>query len=472
MAPPLFETTTPRRARPSQRVRVGFLVVGLTLAVVLISVTLSAFFGARALSGAVTRGQAAVIRSGLADIQHGWKSGPTQAELEAAVAKLEQLEQLELGIRYVAVRYPDGSGPQIGEPSHAISDAQLRGLAHDEIVEMREVVVVVVPLAPGRPDHPGPNGRPDRIGPNGPPPGHPRPPGHAGPRPGHAGPPPGHGPPIGPPGHLILEFEPIMRTQLLTRARRELGVAITGAALMLLASLVFWRLSHQAEQTEQRLAAQRQLAALGEMSAVLAHELRNPLASLKGHAQLLVEQLEASSGHARAKLKADRVVTEARRLEDLTHGLLAFVRVGEIVREMTSPVAIVESAALDLDRERVQIVTSSAPRAWSLDGPRMQQVLANLIDNALQAAPDQTVEVEVTQRDRTLEFQVRDRGPGVPPAEREQIFAPFHTTRTRGTGLGLAVARRIVELHAGEITVTDNPGGGAVFTVSISQEST
>ncbi|PRQ06185.1 sensor histidine kinase [Enhygromyxa salina] len=453
MAPSLFETTTPRRARPSQRIRVGFLAVGLSLAIVLVSVTLSSFLGARALSEAVTRGQAAVIRSGLSDIQHGWKRDPTQAELEAVVAELEQLEQLELGIRYVAVLHADGSGPRIGTPSRSLDPAELKGLAHDEVVELGEVVIVVVPLAPGAHRHGGPGlGPPERRGPP----------------PDHLGPPPAR---PGPPGHLIVEFEPIMRAELLTRSRRELGVGVTGAALMLLASLGFWRLSHQAERAEQRLAAQRQLAALGEMSAVLAHELRNPLASLKGHAQLLVEQLEGSPAHPRAQRKAERVVSEARRLEDLTHGLLAFVRVGEIVRERTSPVAIVESAAIDLDRDRVQLITSSAPRTWPLDGPRMQQVLANLIDNALQAAPDQPVEVEITQAHGMLEFMVRDRGPGVPADQREQIFAPFHTTRTRGTGLGLAVARRIVELHAGEITVTDNPGGGAVFTVRVRTES-
>ncbi|MCA9686346.1 MAG: two-component sensor histidine kinase, partial [Myxococcales bacterium] len=147
-------------------------------------------------------------------------------------------------------------------------------------------------------------------------------------------------------------------------------VGCAGALIMLMASLVFWRLSLRFEAAEQREAQQRQLAALGEMSAVLAHELRNPLASLKGHAQLLEERLVADGLEQRTLRKAGRVVAEAERLEQLTHGLLAFVRVGELSREPVDPREVVVAALQDLDGERVDLDMDEAPERWSLDRQR------------------------------------------------------------------------------------------------------
>ena len=94
-------------------------------------------------------------------------------------------------------------------------------------------------------------------------------------------------------------------------------------------------------------------------------------------------------------------------------------------------------------------------------------MLGNLLDNAAQAAPEATVHARVHGDARRLVFEIRDHGPGVPPEERARIFEPFHTTRTRGTGLGLAVTQRIVEQHGGTIEVLDAPGGGACFRVTL-----
>jgi two-component system sensor histidine kinase HydH len=95
-------------------------------------------------------------------------------------------------------------------------------------------------------------------------------------------------------------------------------------------------------------------------------------------------------------------------------------------------------------------------------------VLINLLDNALAVTPDdRKVRASVLEDGRDLVFSVRDHGPGVPESERVRIFEPFHTTKVRGTGLGLAVARRIVELHGGSIEVDDAPGGGALFRVRL-----
>jgi signal transduction histidine kinase len=98
----------------------------------------------------------------------------------------------------------------------------------------------------------------------------------------------------------------------------------------------------------------------------------------------------------------------------------------------------------------------------------MEQVLINLLDNALAVTPPGArVTANVATVGGDLVFSVRDRGPGIPAAERARIFEPFHTTKTRGTGLGLALVRRIVDLHGGAIEVRDAPGGGAIFSIEL-----
>jgi two-component system sensor histidine kinase HydH len=199
------------------------------------------------------------------------------------------------------------------------------------------------------------------------------------------------------------------------------------------------------------------------MSAVLAHEIRNPLASLKGHAQLLVENLD---GRDRDRAKAERVVDEAVRLERLTNDLLEFARTGRIERTPCDPAGVLRDAAAAMDADRITVVADGAPPRWSLDAGRMQQVLANLLGNALDAAPGAPVTATVAADGGRLVYRVRDRGPGL-PGDVADLFEPFHTTRVKGVGLGLTVARRLVELHGGTIAARDHPAGGAELTVSI-----
>jgi two-component system sensor histidine kinase HydH len=185
---------------------------------------------------------------------------------------------------------------------------------------------------------------------------------------------------------------------------------------------------------------------------VLAHEIKNPLASLKGNAQLLAGGVEGKQ-----KAKAERVVDEAVRLEKLVSDLLAFVRTGQLDRAPMTPASLVpEGVAADL---------AKAPGTWSLDEPRMRQVIGNLVDNGQAAGGPVTV--RIAEEGRRLVIEVADKGPGVPADERDKIFEPFFTKKTRGTGLGLAVARRVVEAHGGTISVGDAPGGGAIFRVEI-----
>ena len=220
-------------------------------------------------------------------------------------------------------------------------------------------------------------------------------------------------------------------------------------------------------------ARQRRLASLGEMSAVLAHEIRNPLASLKGHAQLLAEQL------------APTTRPSARKAERVVHEAVAAREADERPARLRRAPAPLERVAVDPGRAAarrpprrstpggIALDTARRARRWSLDcGAACSQVLANLLRNAVQASPPGAPRRGRGRRARTAasSIAVRDHGPGCRPGEEERIFEPFFTTRASGTGLGLAVARRIVELHGGTLTRRrTTPRAARVFRVALPQ---
>lgn len=263
----------------------------------------------------------------------------------------------------------------------------------------------------------------------------------------------------------IVEIEPIQATTLRESSNLTLGIGVLAALSLLGVAIVLVRREARRNADERLRERERRLASLGEMSAVLAHEIKNPLASLKGNAQLLAQMLAKILPEGdKPRAKAERVVDEAVRLEQLTNDLLQFVRTGAIKRTAVDPAALIRAAAESVPGE-VTIDTTGAPAAWSLDAGRMREVVINLVDNAVAAGPPVTVAVRGERE--LLVIEVTDQGPGVPEDDRDKIFEPFHTGKTQGTGLGLAVARRVVELHGGTLAVLTSPRGGAVFRAEI-----
>jgi two-component system sensor histidine kinase HydH len=264
---------------------------------------------------------------------------------------------------------------------------------------------------------------------------------------------------------MVLEFEPSLAVELRARATTTLISSTVAAVLLVGAAGIFARRARRADDLMERLAQSERLAALGTMSAVLAHEIKNPLAALKGNAQLLVEGLDEGT---RPRAQADRVVSSAVRLQGLVDNLLDFARSGGLERAALDPAEVLCAAAEDAS-PRATIDLEGAPATWSLDGVRLRQVLENLLRNAEQASPGK-VTASVRREGERLIYAVCDEGAGIPEGETERIFEPFHTTKTRGVGLGLTVARRVVELHGGTITAGNRPGGGAVFEIVIPRE--
>lgn len=264
---------------------------------------------------------------------------------------------------------------------------------------------------------------------------------------------------------MAFEFEPLLATGLAQRARTTFFLATGVAALLALAAVILWRRAEREELLGARLAQAERLASLGTMSAVLAHEIKNPLASLKGNAQLLAESLPADG---RSRAQADRVVDGALRLQGLVQNLLDFARGGPIERTETDPAELLFLAAEDA-APAATLEMDDAPPSWSLDAIRMRQVLENLLRNAMQASKQGVVKARVFLEDDQLVYLVEDDGPGFPPEVLETLFEPFFTTKSRGVGLGLAVARRIVLMHGGTIRAQNKADGGAELKITIPQ---
>src|SRR5690606_14495051 len=174
---------------------------------------------------------------------------------------------------------------------------------------------------------------------------------------------------------IVIELEPVRASALRESAALTLGIGALAAASLLGVAIVLVRREARRNAEERKRERERRLASLGEMSAILAHEIKNPLASLKGNAQLLAAMLPAGE---KPRAKAARVVDEAVRLERLTNELLEFVRTGELRRAPTDPAALVREAAASVAGE-VEVDTGSAPAAWSLDPGRMREVIVNLV---------------------------------------------------------------------------------------------
>lgn len=238
------------------------------------------------------------------------------------------------------------------------------------------------------------------------------------------------------------------------------------------------RLLAESALRERRLEAealrQGRLAAMGEMAAMLAHEVRNPLGAMELFTGLLLQDLRDRPDTQRLARQVAQGIVD---LNHLVTNLLEFTRT-QVPRQAVVDCATVLEDALrytaDLRAAHGVTVTrrydATTPAAHA-DPELLRPVLLNLIRNAVQAMPGGgAVTVAVTgsgDAGDAVDVTVTDTGPGVPRAEQETIFRPFYTTRAKGTGLGLAVARELVQAMGGTLGVTSAVGQGACFTVRL-----
>jgi signal transduction histidine kinase len=228
------------------------------------------------------------------------------------------------------------------------------------------------------------------------------------------------------------------------------------------------RLREQLTTANEALQRSRRLAALGEMAAGIAHEIRNPLTSIHLYAGMLSKDL---ADRPESRSIADQIAQAVRSLDAVVNDVLSFARelvirpteadygdsIEQALRDM-QPMLAHGDISLHVDRPEELV--------GRFDSNLLQRVLCNLVRNAVEAMQDGG-ELTVTARkqDAFARLVIRDTGPGIEPESVDRIFNPFFTTRHTGTGLGLAIVHRIIDAHGGSISVHND--GGAVFTIDL-----
>ncbi|MFN8382248.1 MAG: GAF domain-containing protein [Anaerolineales bacterium] len=229
------------------------------------------------------------------------------------------------------------------------------------------------------------------------------------------------------------------------------------------------------QSAENRLLQAAKLAAVGEMAAGIAHELNNPLTTVTGFSEIVLDELAEDSPH---RTELEMVLQEARRASGVVRRLLDFSRQGERLRARADLNEVVNDVIaltrhLILTNDVVLKLELDDNLPWiSIDTNQMKQVLLNLIHNALQAMKSggelnvRTYPARREDRDWII-MSVKDSGTGIPPEDQSRIFEPFFTTKgdRGGTGLGLSVTYGIVTDHGGSIEISSIPGSGSTFDV-------
>ena len=268
------------------------------------------------------------------------------------------------------------------------------------------------------------------------------------------------------------------RGQMINKAKdgREVPVILMITAVRDDAGEIIGYMSNAVDMTEQvalqaRVADSEALATIGEMAAVVAHEIRNPLGSVVMAAkQLAGEPLSAQDRETVLKV----LRAESQRLSETLTNFLAFARPHEIRFQRASLNSLVEEVCRAVRSNpalvkaiKVEAALTRGLAPFPMDPDQVRQVIWNIVINAIQAMEGKGVlSVETGREGRQAFLRVKDTGPGIPPSALASIFKPFHTTKQQGTGLGLAIAERIVKAHGGRIEV-ESRGQGAAFTVHL-----
>jgi signal transduction histidine kinase len=226
------------------------------------------------------------------------------------------------------------------------------------------------------------------------------------------------------------------------------------------------------KKAEAQLREQAALAQLGQLAAVVAHEVRNPLAGLRATLQVIGGRV----CEARDRSAIAAMIQRIDGLNDKVEDLLLYARPKPPRRQVVNVKALLRdvatSAQISTGRSQVPIPVSGEDVKATADPDMLRAALLNLTLNACQAAGNKEVELQVAVVNGACHIAVCDRGPGIPPDVRERVFEPFFTTRLNGTGLGLAIVKRLIELQDGTVEVHGRPGGGTIAEVTIPRAAT
>jgi signal transduction histidine kinase len=230
-------------------------------------------------------------------------------------------------------------------------------------------------------------------------------------------------------------------------------------------------------QVHSTLNYSRKLAALGRLMAGVAHEVKNPLNAMTIHLELLKNKLVRVGQPTDLERHVDIIAKEIQRLDQVLNGFLRFARPDELKLQPTQLASIVSDVVTTVTPEAergkitVKLECPAGLPAINADPAMLRQALLNLALNACQAMPEGgnvRIACRAAPRNR-VEVDVEDTGVGIPPEHLEKIFDLYFTTKEKGTGIGLSMVYRIVQLHDGEVEVQSTPGSGTRFRLTFPQ---
>ena len=223
---------------------------------------------------------------------------------------------------------------------------------------------------------------------------------------------------------------------------------------------------------QQEIRNSQKLATIGEMSARLAHEIRNPITGIANAIEIIIEQTKDDEN----KPILEEIQRQANRVNKAVSNLLNFSRSKDLNPQEADINEIIKSVVFFLESQAInkninfRVKLGEDVPLFSFDAEQVENVLLNLGLNAIQASGmGGTISCESSwlAGERRVQVALRDTGIGIPENNMADIFKPFYTTKTQGTGLGLAIAKEIIEMHEGEINVENNPDKGCTFYISL-----
>ena len=233
-------------------------------------------------------------------------------------------------------------------------------------------------------------------------------------------------------------------------------------------------------EVEEQLSAAQKLSALGQLSASLAHEIKNPLSSIKGTTEILLD--EFPEDHPKREF-VEILLKETTRLNNTVEEVLGFSRRGMQGKKkeeaMTEPLSqvidrVTSLLASQLRKKSIKLTVNGweEGKAFHIAGEKLSQVFLNIILNSIDATPPKgEIIIETMKLADGYSVSVKDNGAGIPDARKDKIFGAFYSTKEGGTGLGLSISKKIVESYGGTLTLSDAETGGACFTIFLPEQN-